>query len=97
MIILETASATSVTETEKATTTSTAATTTTDGGYRWVVPKAWTSDRLYDWGSSQGDTDLLNATEDWTKYDKCKAISLNGKAGAVFFYKRHYLLHVSIY
>ena len=82
------------TTTTDAATTSTVAT-TTDGSYRWRRPKAWNSERLYNWGSSQGDEDLLDADEHWTKYYRCKAVSLNGKAGAVFFYKRHHVIHVS--
>ena len=50
---------------------------------------------MYKWGPSQGDVDLLNATEHWTKYYRCKEIPLNGKAGALFFYERLYTIRVS--
>ncbi|KAF6022442.1 hypothetical protein EB796_019247 [Bugula neritina] len=63
-------------------------------GYIWEEPAAWSSDRLYPWGPDHGDTDLMHEPETWQKYDKCKRLPLNGKAGALFFDKRHYNLHI---
>ncbi|XP_067927983.1 serine-rich adhesin for platelets-like [Watersipora subatra] len=62
--------------------------------YSWTTPKAWNSARLYPWGSEQGDVDILDAAEHWTKYSKCHSVSLNGKAGSVFFTKRHYAINI---
>ncbi|XP_067939788.1 mucin-like protein [Watersipora subatra] len=67
---------------------------TTPEEYVWTTPAAWNSARLYPWGSGQGDVDILDAPEYWTKYYKCHSVSLNGKAGSVFFNKRHYAINI---
>jgi len=63
----------------------------------WSEPTAWSSSRLYPWGAEHGDTDLMDEPESWWKYDRCTSLSLNGKAGALFFDQRHYKIHVSSY
>lgn len=63
--------------------------------YRWEEPAAWSSQRLYAWGRSQQDSNILDAPEHWSKYYLCESVPLNGKAGALFFNERHYVLHVS--
>ena len=64
--------------------------------YSWSEPSAWSSDKLYNWGDNQGDTNLLSDGTDWVdKYYRCQSIRLNGKAGAQFYNARYYNLYVS--
>jgi len=60
----------------------------------WKEPVAWSSERLYSWGPQNGDVDLMKAPELWSKYYKCEKVSLNGKAGALFFDERYYKIYV---
>ena len=70
--------------------------TTTPAPYSWSEPSAWSSDRLYNWGDNQGDSNLLSDETDWVdKYYRCQSIRLNGKAGAQFYNARYYTVYVS--
>lgn len=70
--------------------------TTPPPAYSWQKPPAWSSSRLYPWGSDNGDQDFLDyQSDDWKQYFMCHKIRLNGKVGAPFFNKRHNFIHVS--
>lgn len=71
--------------------------TTAAAPYSWSEPTAWSSERLYSWGESQGDSDLLSDSADWVdKYYRCQSVRLNGKAGAQFYNARYYNVYVSL-
>ena len=58
-------------------------------------PQAWDSERLYPWGKTTGDRNMIDARAYYWDMDRCHKVKLNGLVGAPFYNQRFYDVHVS--
>ena len=58
-------------------------------------PQAWDSERLYPWGKTTGDRNMIDERAYYWDMYRCHKVKLNGLVGAPFYNKRFYDVHVS--